>query len=79
MLDKRLRIGVAAIIERVDQNRLAAGSVGTDDQAGGLLQVGVEPWKEVSQISTDVAGTLFQDSAPSAPMGSHPHSATTER
>jgi hypothetical protein len=23
----------------------------------------------VSQISTDVAGTLFQDSAPSAPMG----------
>jgi len=41
--DSDVGVGVAAVVERVDHDGLPGGPAGTDDQAGRLLQVGVEP------------------------------------
>jgi len=39
-------VGIALLVERVDQNRRTAGAVAADDKAARLLNVGTGPWEQ---------------------------------
>ena len=44
--DADVRVRVAALVEGIDEDRRAGGSVAADEDAGGLLEIRLMPRKE---------------------------------